>query len=176
MSADDYENVRTDLARKLSQLTDPEGLPLATRVFKPQEVYARCEGIPPDLIVYFGDLHWRSNGTVGGGSIYSAENDTGPDDSNHSEYGVFVMKGDTNVEPGSRDDLSILDVAPTVLSVMDIPVPDDMQGRSIVQRASGATCESSQTGRTDAAAEETEPYSIDEQKQVMDRLKSLGYL
>ena len=39
---------------------------------------------PPDLFVYFGDLRWRSVGTVGTGQIHTFENDTGPDDANHA--------------------------------------------------------------------------------------------
>ena len=38
------------------------GRPMATRVYKPEEVYAEVNGVAPDLIVVFGDLLWRSVG------------------------------------------------------------------------------------------------------------------
>ena len=46
-------------------------------MFKPQDVYPDVKGLAPDLIVYFGDLEWRSVGSVGNPSIYTYENDTG---------------------------------------------------------------------------------------------------
>ena len=42
------------------------GRPLATHVYKPEEVYPEVHGVAPDLIVIFGDLLWRSVGTIGG--------------------------------------------------------------------------------------------------------------
>ena len=48
-------------------------------------------GVAPDLIVYFGDLDWRSVGAVGLGSIHTFENDTGPDEANHDWHGIFML-------------------------------------------------------------------------------------
>ena len=67
-------------------------------MLKPQDVYPEVRGVAPDLIVYFGDLEWRSVGSVGNPSLYTYENDTGPDGANHDRDGVFIMKG----LPGQR--------------------------------------------------------------------------
>lgn len=143
---DDYERMRDELTAKLRALTDEQGRNLGTKVFKPQEVYGVAKGVPPDLIVYFGDLYWRSIGSVGHGKIWSYENDSGPDGANHSEYGIFVMAkaGDTRPKrswlgkrkmpnSGGRrlEGLDIVDVAPTILSCMGLPVPPDMEGKPI---------------------------------------------
>ena len=76
---------------------------------------ASVNGIAPDLIVYFGDLAWRSVGTVGAGQIHTFENDTGPDDANHDRHGLLIMAG-PGVPAERREDMSILDVAPTILA------------------------------------------------------------
>jgi predicted AlkP superfamily phosphohydrolase/phosphomutase len=47
---------------KLEAAPGPDGTPLGTKVLKPQDVYPEVRGIAPDLIVYFGDLAWRSVG------------------------------------------------------------------------------------------------------------------
>ena len=62
-------------------------------MLKPQDVYPEVRGVAPDLIVYFGDLEWRSVGSVGNRSIYTYENDTGPDGANHDRDGVWAMAG-----------------------------------------------------------------------------------
>jgi len=127
-----YERVRDELVAKLTALTDEKGNPIGTRVIKPQDVYPECRNIPPDLIVYFGDLAWRSVGSLGLNRIHTFENDTGPDDANHAANGIFVMY-DPQGEHGGRklEGLQLMDVAPTVLDLMGLPVPGDMEGKVI---------------------------------------------
>src|SRR6185312_7001347 len=93
------EDLRAELKNKLEALVDPNGVNIGTKVFKPREIYKEVNGIPPDLIVYFGDLFWRSVGTIGHSSIYTFENDTGPDDCNHAQFGM-VIKHDPDVREG----------------------------------------------------------------------------
>jgi predicted AlkP superfamily phosphohydrolase/phosphomutase len=132
---EDYERVRDDLARRLAEIPDEKGQPLGTRVFVPDQVYEQVNGVAPDLIVHFGDLLWRSVGTVGGdGGIHTFENDTGPDDANHAQQGLFVLVA-PGVEPGPRDGAHLLDVAPTVLELMGIAVPGAMRGTSLLAGA-----------------------------------------
>ena len=95
-------------------------------------------GVAPDLIVIFGDLLWRSVGTIGGDEgVHTLENDTGPDDANHAQEGLVIAAG-PGVAAGSTLDAHLLDVAPTVLEVLGLPVPDDMRGHSLVLRLAGS--------------------------------------
>jgi len=89
--AAEYEAFRDKLIEKIETMRDPEGRPLSNKAYKPQDLYATVRGIPPDLIVYFGNLNWRSVGMVGMDGIYTFENDTGPDDANHDFSGIFIM-------------------------------------------------------------------------------------
>jgi len=126
----EYEVVREELRRKLEAMLDEKGRPLGTRVFKPEEVYRAVRGVPPDLIVYFGNLRWRSVGSLGLGTVHTFENDTGPDDANHSEYGIFILR-----EPGLKnrrvEGLSLMDIAPTILDRFGITPLAGMQGKVI---------------------------------------------
>jgi predicted AlkP superfamily phosphohydrolase/phosphomutase len=115
-----YEEVRDELVTKLEAMPGPDGAPLGTRVLKPQGVYPEVRGVAPDLLVYFGDLAWRSVGAVGSGSVYTFENDIGPDGANHDRNGVFVMKGAPGQPRGSVDGLNLTDVGPTILSLCGV--------------------------------------------------------
>ncbi|MFQ6040889.1 MAG: alkaline phosphatase family protein [Candidatus Poribacteria bacterium] len=135
-----YEKVRDEISRKLEALGDENGKPIGTKVFKPQEIYPIVNGIPPDLIVYFGNLFWRSVGSVGLNTIHTFENDTGPDDANHDQYGIFVLAAPEMPDsacslpwqtPGQRDGLHLMDVAPTVLKLLGVDVPGDMEGEVV---------------------------------------------
>lgn len=129
---DEYESFRDEVKEALENIADEEGNCIGTRVFKPEEVYREVKNIPPDLIVYFGNLDWRSAGSVGVGSVHMYENDTGPDDANHAEHGVFILARADGSKPAERDEYSIYDIAPTVLTHFGLDVPDDMIGRSIL--------------------------------------------
>jgi predicted AlkP superfamily phosphohydrolase/phosphomutase len=129
----EVEALRDELKAKFEALVDHNGVNIGTKVFKPREIYREVKGVPPDLIVYFGDLFWRSVGTVGHGSIYTFDNDTGPDDCNHAQFGIVIKHDpDKHEGPGGREltGLQLMDMAPTILEQLGVPVPTDMQGKA----------------------------------------------
>ncbi len=128
----DYERVRDELIARIAAIPDPQGRPLGSVAYKPEEIYRQVNNIPPDLIVYFGNLGWRSVGSLGLNRIYTFENDTGPDDANHAQEGLYIYYDPKRRGQGHGPTRHLMDVAPTILELMDVPVPDDMQGRSFV--------------------------------------------
>ena len=132
--AEEYETVRDEIADKLSQLTDESGVNIGTVAYKPQDIYGECRNIPPDLMVYFGNLFWRSVGSVGHGGIRTRESDIGPDDANHAQQGIFIMYDPQERGRGRVEGLHLMDVAPTLLDLFGLPVPGDMQGKVIAYR------------------------------------------
>lgn len=128
---EEYESFRDEVKAKLEAIVDEEGNNIGTRVFKPQDVYRQCNGVPPDLIVYFGDLNWRSAGSVGTKSIYLYENDTGPDDANHAQDGIFIWVPPKGVKVRKADAFSIYDIAPTVLKLYGIDPTPEMIGEAL---------------------------------------------
>jgi predicted AlkP superfamily phosphohydrolase/phosphomutase len=129
-----YEETRDELARRIEQMPGPEGTALGNRVIKPQDVYPDVRGVAPDLLVYFGDLQWRSVGTVNmeAGRVFTEENDTGPDGANHDRTGVFVMRGLPDQPTGRTEGLNLIDVGPTLMKLYGLPEPEGVQGRSIL--------------------------------------------
>ncbi len=89
-------------------------------------------GIAPDMIVYFGDLRWRSAGTVGGGSLHLRENDTGPDDANHAPEGVLVWDPGAGRTLRADDCYQIYDMAPSIMTFFGLDVPGAMIGHSLL--------------------------------------------
>ena len=141
VEVEDYEGTRQEIAAGLELLGDEVGRPIGTRALRPEELYRVRNGVPPDLLVYFGDLHWRSSGLVGGGT-HLRENDTGPDDANHALEGLYIANG-PRVGGRVRRDQRIEDVAPTILHLLEQPIPVSMQGSvfAACRGASGLTSE-----------------------------------
>ena len=129
VAREDYEEVRDGLVEQIARITDSHGRNIGSRAYRPEELYRNVNGIAPDLIVYFGDLDWRSIGSVGYSSIYSFENDTGPDEANHDWEGIFIMQGPRIVP--QRSHYSIYDVGPTILNLFDLEGTPGGVGRSM---------------------------------------------
>ncbi len=127
----DYQAVRNEIRAKLETMTDDQGKPLGTRVFYPEEAYRTVRGVAPDLIVYFGDLGWRSVGTVGLGTVHTFENDTGPDDANHAEYGMFLLREPNGGRGRQLQGKKLFDISATILDRFGLPLPNGARGQAI---------------------------------------------
>ncbi len=129
--AGEFASLRNELAAKLAAIPDEHGNALNTRVFKPEEIYREQRNVPPDLLAYFDDLRWRSVGSVGSGKIHTHENDTGPDDANHAEEGMFILRAPGLQGNRKLDGARLIDAAPTILDLLGYDIPSAMQGRPI---------------------------------------------
>lgn len=158
--AGEYESVRDELAGLLEATVDREGRPLGTRAYRPEGLYRAVEGIPPDLIVHVGNLAWRAVGSVGHAGVHVEENDTGPDDCNHAQHGIFILAGPGVGRHGELVRAHLLDVAPTLLELGGYDVPSSMQGRSFA-------------GVDPGAGPSSTPES---EERIRERLSGLGYI
>jgi predicted AlkP superfamily phosphohydrolase/phosphomutase len=131
----DYEKFRDEIKAKFEATVDDRGAPLNTRVFKPEEIYRNLRNVAPDLIVHFGDLYWRSIGGVGYPAIHVQQNDSGPDDCNHAQFGSFILAAPNNPLHGQVDGVRLVDLAPTLLTLTGYDVPGSMKGRILTAGA-----------------------------------------
>ncbi len=126
-----YEKVREELIHRLLAIKGPKGEQWATKVIIPQKHFEVLNGEYPDLMVYFDDLFWRSAGTLGYENPYLFENDTGPDDAVHAQEGIYILY-DPLYPRKEKKKADILDIAPTILSLLGISLPPEMKGKSLV--------------------------------------------
>jgi predicted AlkP superfamily phosphohydrolase/phosphomutase len=127
----EYEPVRNELKERLEALGDDEGRAIGTVAHRPEDLYSEVKGVPPDLLVYFGDLYWRSIGQVGTGTVHVFTNDTGPDDANHAHEGLYLLVG-PGIPAGPGPERDLRDVAPTLLELLGEDIPAEMEGRSLL--------------------------------------------
>lgn len=177
----DYERVRDELAETLLGWTDPElGRPLVSQVLRREDVYhGRRYEEAPDLIllpedpadIFFGLSDFGSNRVWDRTYRYSGM---------HRAEGSLIARG-PELLPGTRvKGAAIVDLAPTLLHWLDHGVPEDMDGRVLTEMMSAASLES-QPVRIAAASDVDSPsgpedYDEREAREVMERLRDLGYL
>lgn len=136
IAADQVERVRSDLAEKIRAIPDDQGKPLQTIISFPEDRYHEVHGVAPDLMIYFGSLHWRSVGTLGHGSFTTLENDTGPDDCNHGEMGIALVYDPLEKKrSGVLKNAQLMDLTPTLLQVFGLDVPPAVHGTPLWTRA-----------------------------------------
>ena len=98
----------------------------------------------------------------------------------HRMNGIFFVKG-PGIEPGTRvQGASLMDVAPTVLALMDVPIPTTMDGHvlstpmgSVLRRGLRARFVEEETPV--AAVVGGPVLSEEDEKIIRERLEALGY-
>jgi hypothetical protein len=93
----------------------------------------------------------------------------------HRRHGVLIAWGHGIRSGAVLDDARIHDLAPTILHLKGLPVPNDMDGRVLTEALD--IDRSVEYERADEAQDGTQDsLSPEETAEVEDRLRSLGYL
>ncbi|MHA1680832.1 MAG: alkaline phosphatase family protein [Promethearchaeota archaeon] len=144
---EDFNSVRQELRDEIGKMVGPDGRSLGNKTFLSGDLYPEgFVGDDPDLYVYFGDLKWRSAGTVGHKRLFLEENDTGPDDAVHAKYGVFIQGLKSDFVNMKREGIAhvhkqldakpigeqvIYDIYPTILDHFGLGIPGGLRGKPI---------------------------------------------
>jgi predicted AlkP superfamily phosphohydrolase/phosphomutase len=130
----EYEEVLRRLENDLNQLTDPDtGEPVVQQVARTRELFgADAHEALPDLFVIWKPLaRFRSRVTHPTGEIVQQR----PEwcrGSDHSQNGFLALTGPGIRARGRVADVPLMDLAPTLLALLNEPVPTTMRGK--VQR------------------------------------------
>jgi len=155
----EYHSLLDELSEKLKAIPGEKGQPLDTETFKRVEIHSGpYSKYGPDLFIYFDQCRYNISEMMGYDSIYSYDTGKGSDDGGHGRTGFFVMAGPGIPAIGEVKKMTLLDVAPTILSLMGLPVPEDMEGKSLLLKGQDAA------------------YSREDEEEVRRRLQGLGYL
>jgi len=122
----DYERVRSELVAELRALTDPEGNPVADEVYFGEDIYdgPYVDDGPDVVIDQAKGVHIP--GDIGRDAVFTspAEDDWRAE---NKRTGLFAAAGPDFARAGPEQ-LSILDLAPTLLHLHGCAVPSDVDG------------------------------------------------
>jgi hypothetical protein len=188
----------------LKEITHPEtGQPLVERVYEGEELYhGPHTHLAPDLTVVLHDWRYRTIGLHDFTTHRVISPAFGPT-GDHRMEGVLIAAGPAFRPGSSPHQANLLDIAPTVLHLLGVPIPEDMDGRiltelldlSLVPAASdvfpipapAAYSRTSSPGNrvidgndnnraVAASVPVASPYTAEEDAAIQQRLADLGYL
>ena len=98
----------------------------------------------------------------------------------HRMEGVLVAAGPPFRPGATPEQASLLDIAPTILHLLGVPVPDDMDGRVLSEILDPAFAAAAAQAEPVAVAVAEAPiasgYTEEEDAEIQQRLADLGYL
>lgn len=188
----EYEEVRERIIHGLLGEKDPgSGEPVVDNVLRREDIYHGDNfEKAPDLVVTFKDLGYvpRPSYTVAPDVVLKtiprleleqSESNTRAN-ARHLPNGILLMRG-KGIRPGRKiDGAKIMDLAPTILYTMGLPVPTDMDGK-VLESAYQESVLLEKPISVDSV-ELPEPavqdmvYSPEEEEAIRQRLGDLGYL
>jgi len=163
----DVESVREDLIADLEAVTDENGDPLFTGVYRAEEVYdGPYVDIGPDVVV-----DQRPGVHVNDGMGRRVVQ-TRPDRwaAENTPTGIFVANGPDYENRGDIGEIDIRDIAPTILASYGVDTPTDVDGEVL-----DIFREAPDVGTQDPIDPDRAGGGGDDEE-VADRLKELGYM
>jgi predicted AlkP superfamily phosphohydrolase/phosphomutase len=192
---EEYETLRSELIGRLEEWRHPEsGERIVVRAYRREEVYSGpYVEEAPDILVHWNELEGYTYAfKVSSKSKklqwmdkvdpHRAENlafFTGKSGS-HRDDGIFLAQGPTIQSGQTLESSRIVDVAPTILHLLGVPVPEDMDGRVLTemldQGVVSGKVEIGAAANGHTATVVGGDYSASDEEAISDRLRALGYI
>jgi predicted AlkP superfamily phosphohydrolase/phosphomutase len=169
------EKLIEELKENLLGMRDPKtGNRVIHRVVRGHEIYSGAKlDMAPDLVISEADTRYML-----GFNLYRTPEVFQPTtwrSGNHEPEGLVLAYG-PDIKRGQRiERAELIDLCPTILHMLGEPVPDDIDGRVISEMLVGS--ESVVSVAAGSLPLDTGPVmSAQEQAEVFERLKGLGYI
>jgi predicted AlkP superfamily phosphohydrolase/phosphomutase len=176
----EYQELRQQLRDRLLNVSDPRsGERIVDNVWFREEVYdGPYTHLAPDVLFVARDYAYLGRELLGTRGV--VETSMNWANGFHRMNGIFLAYG-PHLRCGARaQGATMVDVAPTLLHSLGLPVPDNMDGRVLAEVFASDYMALNPVRRESPLAapgmEDSEGYSDDERAEVEGRLAALGYI
>jgi predicted AlkP superfamily phosphohydrolase/phosphomutase len=180
VAEDEREELVSTLVEKLRELKDPKtGAYVTVDVFSSRDVYTGPHvEEAPEIVFMLDGGRCEIDAKVGENRLFVEGAPLTGWKGTHTRDGVFIARG-PGVRPGFRvEKASILDIAPTLLHSLGVPLQDDMDGRVLDEIYSDDSIFSERTAVKPLLDVESDVSSFDDEEKALieKRLRKLGYI
>jgi len=177
----EYEELRSFLVRGLAELKDPEtDEKIVDKVFKREETYwgPHTREAADIIFIMKGMTYYTHTPEFGPDPDSLTEPPVNMESATHRMNGIFIITGPNIRRDVTIENARIVDVAPTVLHVMNVPIPLDMDGRVLKEIFEPESDSAKrEVKRAEYPKEKVARRRLsEEERQIKERLKALGYL
>jgi predicted AlkP superfamily phosphohydrolase/phosphomutase len=168
----EYDTLISDVITRFRSLHHPEtGAKLFSRVARGSEIYPEPQSgvLLPDVVLIPQEGYSISFSISAAAPRISNEG-------NHRRNGVFLIHGDGLSRTPGNCTPNLVDIAPTILHLLGLPVPADMDGRVLEEIFPAPQKVQFENTDNSVLRREMSEYSGEEADLVEQRLKSLGYM
>lgn len=172
-----YGRHRQEVIDALQELRDENGRPLVSKLMLREETYrGPYAEIGPDIHLVLDDYNMIAFPMFATNNQVIADQIRG-DSGCHRREGIFIAQGPQVQANSQLDEVSILDLAPTMMALLNQPVPQIMDGRVLQEIFKQPLAVSfSDIQDDDAAVGEGQGLGEEDTRQIEERLRGLGYL
>lgn len=162
------ETILSNIEQKIKMVKDPDTKEtIITRVYRRDHIfYGDWVDNAPDLVVEavpHCSIRSQRIGTVFSQPLQSGD---------HRMNGIFIAYG-PGIKKGRLDQISIFDVCPTLLAMLGLPIPADMDGNVITELFEGGiTIKEAEASQREI---HQNVYTEKEEETLKNRLSALGY-
>jgi predicted AlkP superfamily phosphohydrolase/phosphomutase len=173
----EYDETRRRVRAGLLELRDPDtDQPLVSKVLFGEEVYSGpCVADAPDLLVVWRNHAYRSTFILGNSNQLVSPYLT-TFSGFHTMSGMLTLKG-PRVRSGVRlDGARIIDIAPTILALLGLPIPGQMDGQALESALDESVAINIESNASKQLTGSDESLTSDEEAMITERLQGLGYI
>jgi len=177
----EYEELRERIIQHLQEAVDPEsGQSVALEVYRREELYSGPHAeIAPDII-FLTQEGFKAEGGMEESycapvPLHILEKNNGL----HRMEGIFIAHGENIGRRVKVEGAQLVDLAPTILYALGMAIPEDMDGRILLEIFEPSFLASQKPRSSEALSRErraAQGLTAEEEKEIKDKLRGLGYL
>lgn len=167
-----YRKIKDEIISKLNETIDPKASEKVVNSVWPSEEVFRGKEVPqgPDIIFTSKNYHDKEG-------FYFKIFRHSPIGT-HSLNGIFVAYGSDIESNQFLKEIEIIDIAPTILHIMDVPIPGDVDGKILKELFDGKSelrRKESKFYKPSSKDKQAYTSSKEDEEKVKERLRKLGY-
>ncbi len=178
----EYESLREQISTRLYGLKDPEtGEFVIEKVCKKEEIYngPHIDTLPDIVFIpkpgymTFEEHEFAAKSVITQAKVVSGT---------HRLNGIFLMKGGKIKKSAALQDASIMDLAPTILYLLGLPIPTGMDGRVLEEALTSSYLRLNPIRYAKEAKDSTRfllkkrDKVHEDEEEIKSRLRALGYI
>lgn len=170
------------LKHKLKCITHPDGEPVFNKIYLKEEIYSgKYLFKAPDIVAFdtnFKGLMYNHPSLFLSEKVVT-KNYMAPERATHNMYGIFIAFGPDIKEGTEFIQARLVDIAPTILHMMGLPIPREMDGRVLKEIFKEESTPSKRSIRyTKDMKERNRPSKLtkEEEEKIIKKLRAMGYL